>query len=99
MAQKIGAHFHDGAAGSREGRHEGTHGKAAEQKLSSASGAEFDRLFLKQTSDDHERLIRELQQEREDASDDDIEALIDKIMPILEQHHDLAQILMKKEQA
>ena len=63
------------------------------------SGAEFDRLFLKQTSDDHERLIRELQQEREDASDDDIEALIDKIMLIFEQHHDLAQILMKKEQA
>ena len=32
-------------------------------------------------------------------SDDDIEALIDKIMPILQQHHDLAQILLKKEQA
>ena len=99
MAQKTGGHLRDSAAGPREGRHESTHGKAAEQKLSSASGAEFDRLFLKQTSDDHERLIRELQQEREDASDDDIEALIDKIMPILEQHHDLAQILMKKEQA
>ena len=40
-----------------------------------------------------------LQQEREDASDDDTEALIDKIMPILQQDHDLAQILMKKEQA
>ena len=70
-----------------------------DQKLSSASGAAFDRLFLQQTSSDQERLIRSLQQEREDASDDDIEALIDKIMPILEQHRDLAQILMKKEQA
>jgi putative membrane protein len=95
MAQKTGARLHDSAAG----RHEGAHGKLMDQKLSSASGAGFDRLFLRQTSSDHENLIRSLQKEREDASDDDIEALIDKIMPILEQHRDLAQILMKKEQA
>ena len=79
--------------------HEGAHAKLADGKLSSAGGAPFDRLFLQQTSSDQERLIRSLQQERQDASDDDIEALIDKIMPILEQHRDLAQILMKKEQA
>jgi len=70
-----------------------------DQKLSSASGAQFDRIFLEQTSTDHKKLMNELQQEREDASDDNIEALIDKIMPILQQHHDLAQILLKKEQA
>ncbi len=74
-------------------------GKLAQQKLSSASGAQFDRLFLEQTSADHKKLISELQQEREDATDDDVEALIDKIVPILQQHNDLAQILMKKEQA
>jgi putative membrane protein len=95
MAQKTGAHLHDSASG----RHESAHGKLVDQKLSSASGAGFDRLFLQKTSSDNERLIRSLQQEREDASDDDIEALIDKIVPILEQHRDLAQILMKKEQA
>jgi putative membrane protein len=98
-AQKIGVHSHGATAGPREGRHESAHGKLVEQKLSSATGARFDRLFLQQTSADQEGLIRSLQQEREDASDDDIEALIDKIMPILEQHRDLAQILMKKEQA
>ena len=70
-----------------------------DQKLSSASRAQFDRMFLEQTSADHKKLMSELQQEREDASDDNIEALIDKIMPILQQHHDLAQILLKKEQA
>jgi putative membrane protein len=70
-----------------------------DKKLSSASGAQFDRMFLEQTSADHKKLMSELQQEREDASNDDIEALIDKIMPILQQHHDLAQILLKKEQA
>ena len=99
MAQKTGARLRDSAAGPREGRRESAHGKPVDPKLSSATGAAFDRLFLQQTSADHERLMRSLQQEREDASDDDIEALIDKIMPILQQHHDLAQILMKKEQA
>jgi putative membrane protein len=94
MAQKTGARLRDSAAGPREGRRE-----KVDRKLSSATGGAFDRLFLQQTSADHERLMRSLQQEREDASDDDIEALIDKIMPILQQHHDLAQILMKKEQA
>jgi putative membrane protein len=89
MAQKTGAHLR-GAATARS---------KTDQKLSSASGAQFDRMFLEQTSADHNKLMSELQQEREDASDDEIEALIDKIMPILQQHHDLAQILLKKEQA
>src|SRR5207253_9542739 len=88
MVQKTGAHLY-----------ESTHAKLANKKLSSAGGVAFDRLFLQQTSSDQERLVRSLQQEREDASDDDIEALIDKIVPILEQHQELAQILMKKEQA
>jgi putative membrane protein len=94
-AQKKGARLRDSAAGRRES----ARGKSAEQKLSSASGTQFDRLFLEQTSAEHKKLIAELQKEREDASDDDIEALIDKIVPILQQHNDLAQILMKKEQA
>jgi putative membrane protein len=88
-AQKTGAHLR-GAATPRS---------KTDQKLSSASGAQFDRMFLEQSSADHKKLMSELQQEREDASDDEIEALIDKIMPILQQHHDLAQILLKKEQA
>jgi len=87
-AQKTGAHLRTPA----------TARSKTDQKLNSASGAQFDRMFLEQTSADHKKLMSELQQEREDASDDDIEALIDKIMPILQQHHDLAQILLKKEQ-
>jgi len=88
-AQKTGAHLR-GVATARS---------KTDQKLNSASGVQFDRMFLEQTSADHKKLMSELQQQREDASDDDIEALIDKIMPILQQHHDLAQILLKKEQA
>ena len=91
MAQKMNVHLRDSTA-SKQGRHPSA-------KLNSASGAAFDRQFLQETSADHDKLIRELKKEREDASDDDIEALIDKILPILEQHKQLAQILMKKEQA
>ena len=99
MAQKSGAHLQNSAAAAhREGQHEIAHEKQLEGKLKSASGPDFDRLFLQQTSSDHERLIRRLQQDREDASDDELEALIDKMIPILEQHRELAQILMKKEQ-
>jgi putative membrane protein len=91
VAQKMNLRLRD-TAGSKEGRQ----GSA---KLKSATGVEFDRQFLQQTTADHDKLISELKKEREDASDDDIEALIDKILPILEQHKQLAQILMKKEQA
>ena len=99
MAQKSGAHLKNGTAAHREGRHETAQEKQLERKLKSASGPDFDRLFLQQTSSDHERLIRKLQQGREDASDDELEALIDKMIPIFEQHRELAQTLMKKEQA
>ena len=58
MAQKGGAHLQDGAAANREGRHENAQAKQLEQKLRSATGPDFDRLFLQQTSSDHERLIR-----------------------------------------
>ena len=91
-AQKIGARLRDSSAQ----RHKGT---PVDKKLSSTNGAQFDRVFLEQTSADHKKLMTELKQARDDASDDDIEALIDKIMPILQQHQDLAQILMKKEPA
>lgn len=94
-AQKIGASLRDSSAQ----RHKAANGTPVEKKLSSANGAQFDRVFLEQSSADHKKLMTELKQARDDASDDDLEALIDKIMPILQQHQDLAQILMKKEPA
>jgi putative membrane protein len=68
-------------------------------KLNALSGSSFDKYFLKQTAADDDKLVRSLSQEREDVSDDDIEALIDKILPILEQDKQLTEVLMKKEQA
>ena len=68
-------------------------------KLNTLNGPSFDKYFLRQTAADNDKLVRSLRKEREDASDDDIEALIDKILPILEQDQELSQVLMKKEQA
>jgi putative membrane protein len=92
MAQKMNIQLRN--TRSKERQHE-----SDQARLNKAAGPAFDREFLQETSADHEKLIKELKQEREDASDDDIEALIDKILPILEQHQQLVQILMKKEQA
>jgi predicted outer membrane protein len=99
MAQKKGTHLRDQTASSRPGSKGTQNVGQFDRKLTSASGHAFDQLFLEQTGTDHQRLIRKLQQDREDANDDDIEALIDKIVPILEQHRELAQILIKKEGA
>jgi putative membrane protein len=99
MAQKNGAHLKSGAEEQRDVRSKTGREKQLERKLKAARGHDFDRLFLQETSSDHERLIRQLQQEREDGSDDELETLIDKTIPILEQQRELAQILMKKEKA
>jgi putative membrane protein len=99
MAQKSGIQLQNGLVAHQKSRHGTAQEEQLEQRLKSASGPDFDRLFLQQTSADHESLIRKLQKDREDASDDELEALIDKMIPILEQHRELAQILMKKKQA
>ena len=99
MAQKKGTHLRDQTASSRQGRKGVRSAAQFEQKLTSASGSKFDQLFLEQAGSDHQRLIQRLQHDREDADDDELEVLIDKIVPILEQHRELAQILMKKGRA
>ena len=98
-AQDSGTNLKNGAEAHQAVRHESAREKELERKLKSAQGADFDRLFLKETSDDHDRLIRKLQQDKQNTSDEELETLIEKVIPVLEQHHDLAQILMKKEQA
>jgi len=89
MAQKKNVHLRDKT--SKQGSEHG--------KFNALTGPSFDKYFLQQTAADHDKLVRILRKEREDASDDDIEALIDKILPVLEQDQELSQVLMKKEQA
>jgi len=98
-AQESGIDLKNGPEAHQAVRHETAREKELERKLKSAQGADFDRLFLKETSADHEKLIRKLQQDRQNTSDEGVETLIEKVIPVLEQHRELAQILMKKEQA
>ncbi len=99
MAQESGTNLKNGAEAHQAIRHESAREKALERKLKSAQGAEFDRLFLQETSAEHDKLISKLQQDKQDTSDEELETLIEKVIPVLEQHRELAQILMKKEQA
>jgi putative membrane protein len=95
MAAKSGANLRNGAKTNQQAAKQ----NPLERKMKSASGPNFDKLFLQETRSDHETLIRKLQQDREDASDDELEALIDKTIPILQQDQELADVLIKKEKA
>jgi len=99
MAQDSGTNLKNGAEAHQAGRHETAREKELERKLKSAQGADFDRIFLKESSADHDKLISKLQQDKQNTSDEELETLIEKVIPVLEQHRELAQILMKKEQA
>jgi putative membrane protein len=99
MAQESGTDLKNGAEAHQAIRHESAREKELERKLKTAQGADFDRLFLKETSADHDKLIGKLQQDKQNTSDEELETLIEKVIPVLEQHRELAQILMKKEQA
>ena len=98
-AQESGTNLKNGAEAHQAVRHETAREKELERKLKNAQGADFDRLFLKETSADHDKLISKLQQDKQNTSDEELESLIEKVIPVLEQHRELAQILMKKEQA
>jgi putative membrane protein len=98
-AQDSGTNLKNGAEAHQAVRHETAREKELERKLKTAQGADFDRLFLKETSADHDKLISKLQQDKQNTSDEELETLIEKVIPVLEQHRELAQILMKKEQA
>jgi len=99
MAQDSGTNLKSGAEAHQAARHETAREKELERKLKSAQGADFDRIFLKESSADHDKLISKLQQDKQNTSDEELETLIEKVIPVLEQHRELAQILMKKEQA
>ena len=81
QAPRSGIDLEKGAAAHRALRAATAEEKVVEHKLKSAKGPEFDRLFLKQASYDNLKLIRKLQQDRETASNDDLEVTIDKTSP------------------
>ncbi len=60
------------------------------EKLRNLQGSEFDSAFLKFMEEGHARSIEKLQASREKLQDGDVRDLVNKLLPILEQHRELA---------
>ena len=65
-------------------------------KLKSASGADFDRMFAADMLDDHKRDIADAKAARDNTSDTKLKGLLSSTLPVLEKHRDLAQKLTDK---
>jgi predicted outer membrane protein len=63
-------------------------------ELRKLKGPDFDRQFLRDVVSDHERVIRRLKMVRSRSTDNpDLSRLIDKLLPVFEQHESAAQRL------
>ncbi len=63
-------------------------------ELRKLNGPDFDRQFLRDVVSDHERVIRRLKRVRSRSTDNpDLTRLIDKLLPVFEQHESSAQRL------
>src|SRR5919197_3964192 len=70
---------------------------AAMEKLKSAQGPEFDRMFLTAMTSAHEMAIKMLEGAEQGVSPD-LGSMLRKMVPILKQHLELAQQLSQKSQ-
>jgi putative membrane protein len=64
--------------------------RKALDKLSKMRGAEFDRAYMRDMVQDHEKDVKKFRQEAEHGSDADLKAFAQKTLPVLEQHLQLA---------
>ena len=60
-----------------------------------SNGRQFDRDFLTQIVNDHERAVSNFTQEQKTVSDLDLKTFIDKTLPVLQTHLTMAQSLQK----
>jgi len=67
---------------------------ASMDRLRTLNGAEFDDAFLTMMVSDHEDAIRMVRNARSQTRDAEFRALLNKLLPVLQQHHDLAQRLL-----
>src|SRR4051794_23439254 len=59
-------------------------------KLSKMRGAEFDRAYMRDMVQDHEKDVKQFRQEAQKASDPDIKGFAQQTLPVLEQHLQMA---------
>jgi putative membrane protein len=59
-------------------------------RLSKMRGAEFDRAFVQEMVEDHDKAVKKFRQEAEHGKDADLKAFAQTTLPVLEQHQKLA---------
>ncbi len=64
--------------------------KAAMDRLSKLSGAEFDRAYMRDMVSDHNEDVAEFERESRHTKDADLRAWIDKTLPVLKDHQQMA---------
>jgi len=65
-------------------------------KLAKLNGAAFDREYMKNMVEDHEKDVKEFQEQAEGAADPDLKAFASNTLPTLEQHLQMARDTAKK---
>ena len=62
-----------------------------QEKLTNASGAEFDREYIDAMVDDHEKAVNDVKDKAEDADNPEVKQWAAKTLPTLQQHLDRAK--------
>jgi len=70
--------------------------KSRADKLAKLSGPEFDRAYMKDQLKDHEKDVRDFQEEAQYGTDPNVKMAAAKMLPALQQHLEAAKDLNKK---
>lgn len=74
----------------------GKEGEEVSTKLSAKSGKDFDKAYIDDMVEDHEKDVKEFEKASKDASDPDIKAWAAKTLPTLQHHLQMAKDAKKK---
>lgn len=70
--------------------------QAQSQKLQDLSGAAFDKAFVRMEIKDHQKDIKEFQEEAQSGTDPALKAFAQKSLPVLQKHLQMAQSLKQQ---
>ena len=70
--------------------------QSAMKKLERASGGEFDRAYMKQMVEDHEKALKLVQDAAKNAKDPELKQAAEKAAPEVQQHLDMAKQLTNR---
>lgn len=70
--------------------------KSMVDKVQKASGAEFDKIYMKSMVKDHSKDVEEFRKATQKVKDPELKAWAEKTLPVLEQHQQMAKDLAAK---